>query len=200
MKPSKTTAKLLKGHNISFSKQIVLDLIPNGNKSYALLAPRHTEDTPSLRYFVLSKGYGDNEYFTSIDELVYTCVEEKVISSHHGKTLITKYLKDKNNIAFYLDKNLAEALNEMQIDFSRYFILELLKPASAIVPTKLWNAYLAPYDTNDYFVRVQRSDHSRIDTLDRMLEIALWYESITKKQAKQITDTYNKAMEELTNE
>lgn len=190
MKPNKQTAKLLKGHRIDFVEQSVLDLIPNGEKSYTLLAPLQPYSPASIHHFVLSKGYGENELFTSVEEMVMYCVEEKVINESEGKSLITKFFKNPRATDLCLDKKLVDELKAVAIDFSTHYILETAKPANAVIPTKVRNVFLAPYYFMDAFMAVHRDRTSKFMSIENMMKAAVFSDVLTKKQAKAITDYY----------
>lgn len=190
MKPNKQTAKLLKGHRIDFVEQSVLDLIPNGEKSYALLAPLQPGNPIAIRHFILSKGYGENEIFGSVEEMVMHCVDEKIINETKGKSLITKYFKNPQATDQFLDKKLVDELKDVAIDFSKYYILETAKPANAVISTKVRNVFLAPYYFVDAFVAVHRDRTSKFMSIENMMKAAVFSDVLTKKQAKAITDYY----------
>ncbi len=196
MKPNKQTAKLLKGHRIDFVEQSVLVLIPNGEKSYALLAPLQPGNPTAIRHFILSKGYGENELYTSVEEMVMHCVEEKIISESKGKSLIAKYFKNPQATDLFLDKKLVDELKDVAINFSTHYILETVKPANAVIPTKVRNVLLAPYYFVDAFITLHRDRTSRFMSIENMMKSAVFSDVLTKKQAKAITDYYYETKED----
>lgn len=186
MKLNHKLAQLLKGHRIDFADQIVLDLIKSNETTYALLAPTHETAVGGIHHFALSAKDKGSKYFTSLTPLLEYCVKSGLLTKTKANYILEKYQENPLNRSFYLDEDLVSALSCHFLDFTKYFIIEVVTPDNAKVVNQKIFMHLAPYDLEDYFIISNSGSEVKNRTVEDQMNDSAFHEVITKKTRKKI--------------